>query len=378
MEPSTGNQVIPFSTIGPWHSLQQGGHEALADALRALLGALIPTSGPAPSEPPRAIESNDSDILPGFKPFRPPPLDKGSWLERARRAAIAHAELRSEAPTAARHWLAERCGLQFDEAQVDRATLSLDSQLRSWRRKRIHRCFWVHIHVWHERVGVSAGTEPWPVVVAVGLDHQGYRSVLDVTWGGSGGEFPWEEFWKSLQARGLCELRGITARAIPGLFKSAKSVWPDAIQQICHNHFSERARRIVPAKAVPTAKASLKQWETPVDVLIKQWTDALEGRSKLLRNWAAHPNSNEPSAFAVTRLPLDLRAPLSTVSWLERELRKCRTAALVDDLPPSPHCKSRLIAAAIIEWESRLDGLHPFIEPESILEATSSGSSNGY
>jgi len=59
---------------------------------------------------------------------------------------------------------------------------------------------------------------------------------------------------------------------------------------------------------------------------------------------------------------------LSSVSWLEREMRLVRNHASQDQVPTHPAMKARLLSSAMIEWEGELDARKPFVSDDAILE----------
>jgi hypothetical protein len=68
----------------PIQVLAREGHSRLASILRELV-ANLPQEFPTPAPGSRSTE--DGTVV--FTPFRPPPLDQGTWMDRARQVAIA-------------------------------------------------------------------------------------------------------------------------------------------------------------------------------------------------------------------------------------------------------------------------------------------------
>ena len=180
----------------PIQVLTREGHSRLASILRELV-ANLPHEFPTPDSGSRS--PNEGNVV--FTPFRPPPLDQGTWMDRARQVAVAAAVLRREAPNAARDWLDERCGLRFDESQVERAALTLDSQIRGWRRRRLPRHFWLFVLTWRERISQNSGSECLPATCLVAVDQHGYRMVADFTLGAASTP-NWPEIFRALDQRG--------------------------------------------------------------------------------------------------------------------------------------------------------------------------------
>lgn len=346
--------------------LSSEGYQRLADALRDLLVAL-PTGSHPRSGGVHAAPAEGSIL---FTPFRPPPLDQGTWLDRARQVAIAHHHLRKEAPEQATAWLDGRCGLRFDESQVERTGLALDSQIRSWRRRRLPRLHWLFIHTWRERVYQPLGSECWPVTLVAGIDVHGYRVAADLVFGPVG-EPHWEDILRSLDGRGiLLATGGLTSRMNEDLFKAAAGRWPGATLQVCQRQFL--ARLVSGHGRLPASR--LPRFDSPVDEVVARM-EPLLGTHPTLRRWIQPPGPSRAGVFAASRLPGEMQSAIGSLHWLEREVRNLRTRALVDGLPLGPTMKARLLAAATIEWEGTLDLRRPFLDPEAVAEAMAASQS---
>ena len=365
---STVETPEPGSTANPIQVLAREGHGRLAAILRELM-ANLPHQFPTVLPGNRSREGRpDADASPVFTPFRPPPLDQGTWMDRARQVAVAAAVLRREAPDEARDWLDERCGLRFDESQVERAGITLDSQIRGWRRRRLPRSFWLFVVTWRERISQASGSECLPATCLVAVDQHGYRMVADFSLGASS-HANWSEMFRSLDQRGLGDIRGVTARMTPGLFEAAATQWPRARLQICQRQFISRAR----GAQTPGAKGRRQEPGLQGDpaALASAWTAFLP-QAHPVASWAEAPVPGRPSALSILGLPRELHAHLSSVSWLEREMRPVRIRASQDGLPTQPAMKSRLLSSAIIEWESGLDARRSFLLDDAILEVLQS------
>ncbi len=348
----------PVEPPNPIQVLARQGHTRLASILRDLV-ANLPQEFPNPS--PTFRSQDDGKVV--FTPFRPPPLDQGTWMDRARQVAVAAAVLRREAPDAAKDWLEGRCGLRFDETQVERAALTLDSQFRGWRRRRLPKCFWLFVLSWRERINQNSGPECLPATCIVAVDQHGYRTVADFTLGAASNP-NWTEIFRSLEQRGVGEIGGLTARMAPGLFEAAQSQWPMARFQVCQRQFLSRFRSLPNATK---GRRSEPGFRGNPRLLAESWSKAIPEKHPIA-SWVQHPNSRNASALATIDLPRELQSPLSSVSWLEREMRVVRAKAAQDEVPTHPSMKGRLLSSAMIEWEGGLDVRKSFLSDDAILE----------
>lgn len=355
--------ALPAPTVLPSDAIQllsNEGYQRLADALRDLLVALPSMAPTRPAGTPTS--SGDGSIL--FTPFRPPPLDQGTWLDRARQVAIAHCHLRKEAPEPATTWLEGRCGLRFDDSQVERTGIALDAQIRSWRRRRLPRLHWLFIHTWRERVFQPLGSECWPVTLVVGIDVHGYRVAADLVFGPSG-EPHWDDILRSLDTRGISlAAGGLTARMNEDLFEAARTRWPQATLQVCQRQFLSR----LVSGQEDGAASKAPRLDSPWAEVLPQ-LEPLLAAHPTLRQWIRPPSTGQAGIFSTSYLPREMKGALGSLQWLEREVRNLRNKALQDDLPIGPAMKARLLTAATIEWEGTLDLRRPFLDPEMIAEA---------
>lgn len=342
----------------PIQVLAREGHSRLASILREL-AANLPQELSAPTPGSRSLE--DGSVV--FTPFRPPPLDQGTWMDRARQVAVAAAVLRREAPNASRDWLNERCGLRFDESQVERAALTLDSQIRGWRRRRLPRHFWLFVLTWRERISQNSGSECLPATCLVAVDQHGYRMVADFALGTTSNP-QWPEIFRALDQRGMGEICGLTARMTPGLFEAAANQWPQARLQICQRQFLSRVRG---ATAGVKGRRSHPGFRGDLMALAEGWAKHLSDGHPIA-SWVKAPGPAQASALSVVDLPRELQGPLSSVSWLEKEMRLVRNHASQDQVPTHPAMKARLLSSAMIEWEGELDARKPFVSDDAILE----------
>jgi len=348
----------PVVPQNPIQVLAREGHSRLASILREL-AANLPQELSAPTPGSRSLE--DGSVV--FTPFRPPPLDQGTWMDRARQVAVAAAVLRREAPNASRDWLNERCGLRFDESQVERAALTLDSQIRGWRRRRLPRHFWLFVLTWRERISQNSGSECLPATCLVAVDQHGYRMVADFALGTTSNP-QWSEIFRALEQRGMGEICGLTARMTPGLFEAAANQWPQARLQVCQKQFLSRVRG---ATAGVKGRRSHPGFRGDLMALAEGWAKHLSDGHPIA-SWVRAPGPAQASALSVVDLPRELQGPLSSVSWLEREMRLVRDHASQDQVPTHPAMKARLLSSAMIEWEGELDARKPFVSDDAILE----------
>ena len=96
------------------------------------------------------------------------------------------------------------------------------------------------------------------VLVAIGVDSDGYRRILGVSEGHKEDKAGWLGFLKELKKRGLAGVRLMISDACLGLVESIAEVFPDADWQRCVVHFHRNVLSHVPRGKMREVAAMLK------------------------------------------------------------------------------------------------------------------------
>ena len=96
------------------------------------------------------------------------------------------------------------------------------------------------------------------VLVAIGVDSDGYRRILGVSEGHKEDKAGWLGFLKELKKRGLAGVRLMISDACLGLVESIAEVFPDADWQRCVVHFYRNVFSHVPRGKMREVAAMLK------------------------------------------------------------------------------------------------------------------------
>lgn len=107
----------------------------------------------------------------------------------------------------------ELCGCEISSSDVSRAAKLLDEELTKWRNRPLGLVKYLILDARYEKVRVAGCVRECGVLLAVGVDAEGHRSILGVSVSLSEAEVHWREFFKSLLTRGLHGLTLITSDA---------------------------------------------------------------------------------------------------------------------------------------------------------------------
>lgn len=96
------------------------------------------------------------------------------------------------------------------------------------------------------------------VLVAVGVNSDGFREVIGVSEGYKESEDSWREFLLGLRGRGLSGVRMVTGDKSAGMLGALAQVFPEAMYQRCTVHFYRDVLAKVPKRRRRQVAAQLK------------------------------------------------------------------------------------------------------------------------
>jgi putative transposase len=291
--------------------------------------------------------------------FYPSALEKGLRSERALKLAIAEMYLQGVSTRKVTAVLEKMCGLQITSSQVSRATAELDVILKQWRERPLSSMRYLILDARYEKVRHNGAVVSCAVLIAIGVDERGKRSVLGVSCQLSEAEVHWRGFLEHLQNRGLHGVQLIVSDHHAGLKAACAARFPSVPWQRCQFHLQRNTQAMVP-KLDQRAEvaADLRQIfnslerseaEARLKLMARKW----EKSSPKLSSWL---EANVPEALTVFAFPESHRRRLRTTNGLERlneELKRRTRVALIF---PNEAALERLVTALLMEqseqWEN--------------------------
>jgi transposase-like protein len=291
--------------------------------------------------------------------FYPSALEKGLRSERALKLAIAEMYIQGVSTRKVAAVLEQLCGLDISSTQVSRATADLDLELDKWRNRQLGSFLYLIVDARYEKVRMDGVVRSCAVLIAVGIDAQGKRSVLGVSAKLSEAEIHWREFLASLQSRGLHGLRLIVSDDHAGLRAALTTRFAGVPWQRCQFHLQQNAMAFVPKIHMREEVANdLRSVFNATDLLAAQHqlkTIAAKYKESApnLADWL---ESNVPESLTVFALPEPQRKKLRTSNSLERLNKEIKRRTRVATLFPNEKSLERLVSALLSEvsdeWES--------------------------
>ena len=188
--------------------------------------------------------------------FYPSTLERGLRSERALSLAIAEMYVQGVSTRRVREITKELCGLDVSSTQVSRAAKLLDEQLSAWRNRELGSYRYLFLDARYEKVRVCGVVRDCAVLLALGVDEAGKRSVLGVSVALSEAEVHWRDFFASLQDRGLHGVELITSDDHKGLRAALQARFTGVQWQRCQVHLQRNASALVPKLAMREGVAS--------------------------------------------------------------------------------------------------------------------------
>jgi len=291
--------------------------------------------------------------------FYPSALEKGIRSERALKLAVAEMYVQGVSTRKVAAITEELCGVQISSTQVSRASALLDEELERWRNRALGKCRYLILDARYEKVRHGGSVVSAAVLVAIGVDEEGHRSILGVSVSRSEAEVHWREFLDGLRARGLHGLQMIVSDDHAGLRQALSAAFTGVAWQRCQFHLQRNAAPRVPKIALrPDVARQLRAiFNAPelseAERLLDKFLVTYESTAPDLAQWA---RDNVPQGFAVFELPPNHRRCLRTTNMLERINKELLRRTRVATLFPNDASLLRLVTAVLMEvtedWET--------------------------
>jgi len=192
--------------------------------------------------------------------FYPSALEKGVRSEQALKLALAEMYVQGVSTRKVSAIVEQLCGASVSSTQVSQCAAKLDAQLQAWRSRPLEAFPYLMLDARYEKVRHGGQLLDCAVLIALGIDPKGKRSILGVSVALSEAEVHWRQFLQSLQQRGLHGVQFIVSDDHPGLGAARTTVFPAVPWQRCQFHLQQNAQAYVPRldqrAAVAAAKAA--------------------------------------------------------------------------------------------------------------------------
>jgi transposase-like protein len=242
-------------------------------------------------------------------------------------------------------------GTRVSPSTVSELNQKIGAQIETWRNQPIEG---EHAYVYLDGIWLKRSwggeVKNVSILVAIGVNQDGYRDVLGVAEGAKEDKASWQGFLRHLKERGLKGVRLFISDKCLGLVESLAEFYPEAAHQRCVVHFYRNVWSLVPATKVRPVAAMLKA--------IHASEDRASARTKVVQVVAKLREMKLPAAaalvatgceetFSYYAFPSEHQRSLRTNNPLERLMREIRRRTRVVGAFPDGNSALILVAARL-------------------------------
>lgn len=246
----------------------------------------------------------------------------------------------------------ELCGHEFSAGTISNINKSLDENLQEFANRLLKEVYpYLILDARYEKVRENGIVKSQAVLVAIGVNTEGYRQVLAIGLANRESQNSWKDFLLRLQERGLRGVDLIISDEHAGLRKAIMEVFAQTPWQRCYVHFLRNAIDYLPRKASDDCLQELR-WiydrkdikEAKVDLNI--WLDKWMVKHPKLCTWV---EENIIETLTFYQFPKTHHKHLKSSNLLERMNEEIKRRTHVIRIFPNEASCLRLILAIAVE-----------------------------
>lgn len=250
----------------------------------------------------------------------------------------------------------ELCGTRFSKSTVSELCKGLDEAVQAFRNRPLEKRYpFIMVDAMYLKVREDGRVQSKALMMAIGVNEEGYREVLGFDLWDTETELGWKGFFECLVDRGLHQVEYVISDSHKGLVRALEQVFVGATWQRCQVHFMRNIIEVCPAKQKPQLKEDLRElWSS------KDQDTAREHLNRILETYNEQaPRSMRTleegfeDATAVLNLPSKYRRRLRTTNALERLNQEIRRRERVIRIFPNRESVIRLLGALLCEQSER-------------------------
>jgi len=264
-------------------------------------------------------------------------------------------------------------GKNFSKSTVSALCEKLDPVVKSFQTRPLETHYpFVIVDALYLKVRNDHRVQSRGLLIAVGVNEEGYREIIGFQVANSESETTWSNFFESLKDRGLKDIRLVTSDNHKGLVKAIHQQFQGSSWQRCQTHFSRNMLDQTPKGRQPEMKESLRElYEAP----------DLDSAIKIRNQIFAKYDTKAPKAMtlldeafaditAVLTLPLKYRKRLRTTNGVERLNQEVRRRERVIRIFPNEASVIRLMGALLMEQSEKWQTGRKYFEMDLYYQTT--------
>lgn len=291
--------------------------------------------------------------------FYPSCLEKGSRVDRALLLTLAEMYVQGTSTRKVTKVVEQMCGLSVTSMEVSRAVSSLDDVFEKWRNREIGKIKYLYLDARYEKVRHGGSVVDCAVLIACGVNEQGFRKLLGTSVSLSEHEVHWRDFLEKLCSRNMHGIELIISDAHSGLKAARKAVFPSVDWQRCQFHLQQNAQAYVPQKSMKSPVAAKLRAIFNAENLAEAerlTTLAVDYYKQSAPRLSVWIEENMREGLTVFKYDETHRKKIRTTNMLERVNKEIKRRTRVATLFPNEESCCRLVTAILMEiseeWES--------------------------
>jgi len=265
-------------------------------------------------------------------------------------------------------------------SQVSRVCQDLDREVDTFRTRRLEDVYpYVWLDATYIKVRIDGRVVPQAVVIAVGVRVSGERAVLGVDVGPSEEGAFWQQFLRSLVARGLRGVQLVISDSHEGLKGAIASVFGGASWQRCKVHFMRNALSYVPKAAQGLVATTIRTvFAEPDPARARaQWRHVADGFRDRFERLATLMDDAEDDVLAYLGFPPEHWRQIWSNNPQERLNREVKRRTDVVGIFPNAPAVLRLVGAILGEQHDEWQVGRRYMSAESLAKLTIPGEEVG-
>ncbi len=260
----------------------------------------------------------------------------------------------------------ELCGTEFSKSTVSELCKQLDPAIKAWSNRPLHdnEYPFLLVDALYVKVREDGRVRSRGVMIATGINQEGYRELLGLRVDDTESEASWSAFFTELKERGLRGVDMVTSDHHSGLVNAVRQNFQGATWQRCQTHFMRNILDAAPKALREEVKAHVRaifeaaQPDTARSLLeraLETFQDKAPKAMKVLEE-------GFDDATAVLALPPACRKRTRTTNVMERlnaELRRRERAVRIF---PNRESVFRLFGALLMDMDEKWSSQKKYIE----------------
>jgi putative transposase len=265
----------------------------------------------------------------------------------------------------------ELCGTEFSKSTVSELCKQLDPLVEEWNNRKLDKAYpFLIVDALYVKVREDGRVRSRGVMIATGINAEGYRELLGLTVDDTESAATWGAFFTHLKSRGLHGVDVITSDHHSGLVSAIRQHFQGVTWQRCQTHFMRNILDAAPKSCRDELKAHVRAIyeaadETSARTLLKRTQEAFEDKApKAMRVL----EEGFDDATAILALPAACRIRTRTTNAVERLNGELRRRERVIRIFPNRAAVLRLFGALLIEQDEKWSAGKKYIEMKEYHE----------